>query len=354
MASILFVSRSQYGYQHDYFYYSKYLVKRYKIKFICIDAGKPKFQINGVSINYVNKNKFIDQYYFWITAFKNIRNEKPDLIVINTFPFSYILPILLRTSIFILDIRSGAVSKNLFRRTFRKFQLKLNIFFFRNISVISESLALSLNIPSKKSKILPLGSEVFSVKNKEFNELILLYIGTFNNRKLNDTVEGFNIFYKEYRDELSMEYHIIGDGRPDEEMIIKNNIANNNLSKVVHLHGRMSHAKSRRYFNHCNIGVSYVPINNYYNVQPPTKTYEYLCSGLVVLATRTIENEKVINLENGILINDSAFGFYKGLIDIKNNLKLYSSDQIRNQSKKYNWEYIVKHHFIPIINAILK
>lgn len=41
-------------------------------------------------------------------------------------------------------------------------------------------------------------------------------------------------------------------------------------------------------------------MTEYYDSQPPTKTFEYALSGLYVLATKTRENEKVITNDNGV------------------------------------------------------
>lgn len=41
----------------------------------------------------------------------------------------------------------------------------------------------------------------------------------------------------------------------------------------------------------------YVPITDYYEYQPPTKTFEYVLSGLLCLATATSSNKEVITEE---------------------------------------------------------
>jgi len=42
----------------------------------------------------------------------------------------------------------------------------------------------------------------------------------------------------------------------------------------------------------------------YYDCQPATKTFEYILSGMVCIATSTYENKKLINNINGVLCND--------------------------------------------------
>ena len=236
----------------------------------------------------------------------------------------------------------------------RNFQLKLNIFANKNISVISESLARHLKIPRSKYHILPLGAEVFSSKRKTFGKMNLFYIGTFNGRRLGDTVIGLSRFYKEFKDQIQIDYQIVGDGSSDETNNLKYLIKQEGLNDVIKLHGRISHNEAQKFFDNCNIGISYLPVNEYYDVQPLTKTFEYLCSGFAVIGTNTLENAKVIKSENGILIKDNSESFYNGLKDVKLNLTQYSSEAIQMNSLLYTWESIVTNRFIPIIESILK
>ena len=76
----------------------------------------------------------------------------------------------------------------------------------------------------------------------------------------------------------------------------------NKLENVCTTHGRIDYYKLKPFFDKCNVGVSYIPIRDYYQYQPPTKTFEYGLSGLVTIATETKSNQEVINNCNGILI----------------------------------------------------
>jgi glycosyltransferase involved in cell wall biosynthesis len=106
-------------------------------------------------------------------------------------------------------------------------------------------------------------------------------------------------------------------------------------------------------FDESNIGLSYIPITKYFDYQPPTKTYEYLLSGIPVIATNTNENKKIINNNNGILINDDIESIRKGFYIMYNNLSIYKSDEIRKSCLKFTWENIINNQLIPKINHIL-
>jgi nucleoside-diphosphate-sugar epimerase len=76
--------------------------------------------------------------------------------------------------------------------------------------------------------------------------------------------------------------------------------------------GRVEHI----YFDIHNIGVSYIPMLKCFDNQPPTKTFEYLLSGMPVIATATNANKDIINDVNGVLINDNSEEVYNGLTAI--------------------------------------
>ena len=93
-------------------------------------------------------------------------------------------------------------------------------------------------------------------------------------------------------------------------------------------------------YEESNIGVSYVPITSYYNYQPVTKTFEYLMSGLPVIATATYENKLIINQSNGILIEDNPKSFCEGLIQMHQLLHNYDDISIKQEMKEYQWKNI--------------
>jgi glycosyltransferase involved in cell wall biosynthesis len=111
---------------------------------------------------------------------------------------------------------------------------------------------------------------------------------------------------------------------------------------VVKITGRIPHTKLGSFFDQCNIGVSYVPMVDYYDCQPVTKTFEYLLSGMPVIATATSENKIVIEPGNGIVVDDNAHDFYSGLKALFENKHQFDSDKIRSQAIRYTWADIVR------------
>ena len=98
--------------------------------------------------------------------------------------------------------------------------------------------------------------------------------------------------------------------------------------------------------------MSYIPLTQYFNFQPPTKTFEYLSSGMITIATSTAENISVINERNGILIRDNEDSLFEGLRILYNNKNNYNSFQIQDNSSQYSWENIVFNNLLPYLNKL--
>ena len=114
------------------------------------------------------------------------------------------------------------------------------------------------------------------------------------------------------------------------------------LSDIVSCIGRVPHHDLKKYFDEANVGVSFVPLLAHYQYQPPTKTFEYLMSGLYCIATSTIANKEIISDPlNGLLIQDTADSFCEALEKyLKLADKINKNDLIKSVSQ-YSWDVIV-------------
>jgi len=124
------------------------------------------------------------------------------------------------------------------------------------------------------------------------------------------------------------------------------------MNNVITLYGRIPHFELQPFFDKCNIGVSYIPMTEYYEFQPPTETFEYILSGMVCIATDTNENRLLISKENGVLCEDNPESFANALDYVYYNRQNYNSETIRNSLKDYTWENIVNKYLIPILNKL--
>ena len=113
--------------------------------------------------------------------------------------------------------------------------------------------------------------------DKDFSkEIKLLYVGTLNGRNINQTIFGLSLFLENNPEIKNITYDIIGDGDKNELSDFKVLIQQNNLNNIITLHGRIPHFQLKPFFDSCTVGLSYVPMTEYYEHQPVTKTYEYI------------------------------------------------------------------------------
>lgn len=349
--NILFISGIQYGYSSDYYYYTRYLSSFFNVYIISRNQGLPSIKPGSVhNIEFkLLKNKILRHFIFIRQILGHLKNNQYDLIFVNFFYFNWLLPLVFRNKKFVLDIRSGGVGNKQYKRFLKNIRIKYSLMAFNKAVVLSDSLARKLGIPENKYDVLPLGAEILSTKNKMFNTLHLLYIGTFQGRRIHETIEGFARFCRDIPGYHT--YTLIGHGHHKDIEPFRKAIKKYKMQNQIFYVGRLHHDQAKKYFDGCNVGVSYVPITSYYNVQPPTKTFEYLCSGLPVIATKTTENRKVINEHTGTLIQDNSESFYKGLLEIWKNRKNYNSESIRQYASQFTWEKIVKNILVPFIKA---
>ena len=343
--NVLIVTWQQFGYHTDTLQYCKYLNNNLKITFICFDEGLKHVNEKNVNIKYLKLfgSKVLNRLMiFSVTIFYAIKLNSR-IIFVKYFKGCSVLAKVLKNYNLILDIRTATVIKDLRLRQKYDELITKESKSFNNITVISDGVAKRLNI--NKFKLIPLGGKTFNSldEKKVFSDkLNMIYVGTFDNRKIDDTVKGVIKLSEKYGAN-KLEYTIIGFANDkDEEEKIKKLVKNNKFKNIKFL-GRIDNDNLGMYFESCNIGISYIPKTDYFNYQPPTKTYEYLFNGLYTIATSTYENKKIINDLNGILIEDNETDFVAGIEKLINNMNLeITKKEIIKSVEEYSWENISK------------
>ena len=252
----------------------------------------------------------------------------------------------------VVDIRTGSIRENPLARWWEEWLMRKECTRFQNICVVSRSLAERLRLPLNKAHVLPLGAERMRLKAKQFDRLDLLYVGTLDGRRIEDTVIGFERFLQDYGSEITLTYTIVGDGHKGQLETLRRMVRAKGLDRIVSLPGFVHKTQLESTFDRCNVGVSYVPINETYNCQPVTKTFEYLFAGMPTMATATTENKRVVNRVNGVLIQDTPEGFYSGLKEIYARRDEFDSDKVCRCCPESSWDRIVGLNFIPYIQGI--
>ena len=187
---------------------------------------------------------------------------------------------------------------------------------------------------------------MISHTNKMFDSLRMLYVGTLNNRDIIKTVIGFHQYLEKSGDTNAI-YDIVGNG--EEFSQIKEYVETEKLEKRIILHGQKKYDELKPFFDKCNVGIAFVPITPMYDYQPPTKTFEYLNSGLFCIATDTTANRNVITATNGCLIQDTANDFCSAIQLFMHKRQFVSSSQIRKTGRPYLWKTIIEQQLLPAL-----
>lgn len=350
---ILFINRSQFGYLTDTYKYCQYLRSEYELHYVCFNTNLPKVELENIKITYIPNisPRFVrGMLYIMVCIFKCLFFN--GLIFVVYFPKCYILKKLLFWKKMHIDIRSLSISPNNKVRIKGDMDIQKTVNLYNSCSFISKGVRDKLKISiNKKTNIIPLGSDIISTTIKEYEHIRLLYVGTLNNRDIIETVKGLKI-YLDKNPQAYITYDIVGDG--DEYCQIDEYIKVHKLDRFVHLHGIIPYPQLKPFFDSHNVGVSYIPITEYFEFQPPTKTFEYILSGLYCIATNTFSNKEIINDHNGILINDNPQDFSSALAYIEKNKSTFNNSEIRNTLLSYTWEKIVNDNLKPFIKQIYK
>lgn len=348
MDKLIILNTSQFGSLTDAYKWCQYLKDYYDITFVCFDNHLKKMDITGVKYKYIHRfdNPVLrGPFYLLYSLIYCMFHNAPVFIVY--FEHCDIIARLLPWRKFHVDIRTLAVTNNAEHNIEKDNKLRAALQYFNSISYISNGVKSKINIHSKKQYILPLGADSMSYLDKEWNKLSLLYVGTLTHRDIIKTVKGIKL-YLEQSDEIDISYDIIGDG--DEFEAISDYVKSNNLSQFVSLHGRIAYNELKPYFERCNIGISFIPLEECYQDQPPTKTFEYALSGLYCIATKSRANKEIISSKNGILIQDTPEAFCDALKQISKMKDMLCSTTIRDSLyEQYTWRAIVDSKMLQII-----
>lgn len=355
MKNLLIISRPQFGYLVDLYKWCKYIDSDYNIDVVTF-GSRPKVSLdrNNLRVHYVSDkgNRLVRGLRFIIISVWYILKNKGS-IIIEYFIGCNVFKILVPYKKMVLDIRTLSVSDKREIREKDDRILKGYTEIFDYISIVSDSARIKLGLDYSKTFVVPLGADIISVTNKNYDNLNLLYVGTLTNRRIDKTIYGLK-FFIERNPNVSIHYDIVGDGHGAELKELSNLIDMLGVGNFVTLHGYKRHHEIKYLYDSNNIGVSFVPITDYYNSQPPTKTYEYILSGLYTIATGTDCNKEIVTSDSGIIINDSDSDFCSALEYIHLNKTELDSNKVRETLIDYQWEKIVNRYLHAMLDTIDK
>ena len=364
MKKILIASNIQFGYLTDTLKYCEYLGESYEIEVVCGDDKEERIIDKNIKVHYLTETKKFRKRAEFVKIIKEITaNSKVDIIFVDYFYGCSIINFFFGKKYPCnVDIRTGAVSKDKIKRKIKNLILSFECNRFSNISIISKGLQKKLHISKKKAHHLPLGADInLRVKDTESKiengkNINLVYVGALGGRNIDQTILGIKYYLDKYpSNQINISYDIIGySANSDDEELIKKYIDEFKLKDQIKFHGRLEYKKALAFVAKSNIGISYIPITEYYNFQPPTKTFEYLLSGIPTLATQTFENAQIINKTNGVLTQDTPESFGEGLNKIILQYQNYNADEIIGSVKDYTWDNIITNNLEPYLISISK
>ena len=299
--------------------------------------------------------KFIVRSWRWFLACLREVREDYDVVCVYHFRGCSLLRCVRPRRPMILDIRSGGVSPSAFKRRVANMTIRFDAKFFRNVAIISDGLRRQLGVAARKAHILPLGADQFELPAKTFKDFHLLYLGNFYRvRKLETTIRAFARLYHECGSSVDMTYTMVGGSEGQEAAFLQQVAFDAGVSHVMRFPGFVPHERVVDFLATCNAGMSYVPITDFFDHQPPTKTFEYLMAGMPVLATGTVENRKLITEINGIVTGDSEDEVFAGLRSLLATRDRFDSQEIHRSIQQYSWENIVLKNCLPYLREIVQ
>ncbi|MFC4872880.1 glycosyltransferase [Negadavirga shengliensis] len=353
MKKLLIATKAQYGYHVDPYKYGYYIKESYEITHISWDFGLPRAPEKGLKTIYISRkgNKILRYYRFLKEIHREIRSQSYDIVFMVYFAGCSLIKLLNPGKTFNIDIRTATDTKNETVNFLKDALLKWECARFEHLTILSHGLAERLGM--RNYHYLPLGGEPFCKKDKNFEKAHFLYVGTLENRNLITFVRGFHRFLKvDEASNASTLLTIIGDGPGNELAEIRDYIHQHALEKHIVTTGYIQNDNLSAHFDLANIGVSFVPMTPYYDHQPPTKTYEYLLSGMPVLATATTENRKIIDESCGVLMRDDEEAVAAGLEEIVKKLGHFDSRTIRMRCRESAWSNISQKNLKPYLDSL--
>lgn len=346
---ILIVCKIDLGSHTDLYKWCYYLRDEYDVSLICLDTKYEKVQMEGVKVHYVScrGSRILKGIRYVLSVLWRILWFKGKIMVVYFEHCKVIKKVFPRRRM-LLDIRTLAISPDETARRQMDNDIVSACKCFDVVSVISEGVKKKIGDVGRKVHILPLGADCISDKQRDYSKLRLLYVGTFAGRDIDKTIKGVNMFLREHPS-VDIKYDIIGSGYGNELEDYRKLVKDLGLTEIITLHGRVANHLLQPYFDEANIGVSFVPITDYYNVQPPTKTFEYVLSGLYTIVTATDANREIITQANGILIEDSPQAFASALEQVLREKENIDELEVRASLSAYNWANIVNKCLKPIL-----
>lgn len=203
---------------------------------------------------------------------------------------------------FYLDIRSLYVGSNKLNYFVTHKLMRISSFFYYNTFLINNLIISKLKI--KNAILLPLGMDLRQYKVYKSNDYFrFVYIGTLNRDGL---YEFFSLFCKTVlNNDLKFDLTIYSENDSSEYVDLFEK-----YPSLIKFSGNLNRENLAHEISNYDIGISPLPFNKTYDLQPHTKLFEYIESGLPYISKSTIGVFDQFN-------NDELGWYYKCDFDIE-------------------------------------
>ncbi len=335
--TIIIEENAQFGRASTSATYCYDLVDLYNFIYICYDQGQPKITPpSSTKVIYVEKKNRVYKKIKLIQEIVNAAYKTSNSVLyLSYFRGVSLVRILVPFRKVIVDYRTGCINPNKWNRFLKNLLMTFEALFFRHKVVISIDLKQHLHL-ANNTKILPIGANILSSTNKQFDKLRLLYVGTLGvQRDVYKTIEGV-VEFREKRPNADLRYDIIGKGNGMNH--IKAEIQRFSASDYIKVHGYVPDEEITPFYDNCNVGVCFARMEDYYLVQPFTKLYEYGLSGMALISVKVKDSVRRIDEKLGVLCDDNADSFADALVQLYDNRMNYDSKHIRDCLRPYTWQ----------------
>lgn len=349
---ILLVTTNQFGYLVDYHRYYTYLKKNgHEVKFISFDYKREKIEGENPDVIYVPKikNKAKKHFQFMKTIVDAEKKYNFDRIMIHVFPLISLLSLFIKKEKIHVDIRTVSIHKKEYKRKFFDFLIQFATRVYKTSSITD---AAAKKIGIREYKLLPLGGAYFGTQQNgtaendkyrhifESGDFIILYVGTLTKRRIIDCVKGFHHYITKHPG-AKARFVIIGTAGGNEISEINEYSEKHGLQNLVYTLGYIPQTRLSYFFNHSDCGISFTPLTQFYQLQPNTKTYEYLVNGIPVIGTATLDNIQILESSKvpcGVIIKDNPEEVEEAIGKMIDNRHLYKKEDIAREFNRFEWD----------------
>lgn len=348
---ITLVARNQFGYQTDYFNFTKLLTQKFgsdSVTSLCIDAGYEKIQPGNARVIYVAGPSHPKLVRFAKLVWAGLSALRlGDTVLVKYFPGVSVLRLSRWRKNLIVDIRTLSVSPIAYKRRMQDLLCRIEILGHGRVAVVSEHVAKKLRL--NNWNLLPLGANPPFLRIEDRDSLgnqspSFVYAGTLDGRDLMSMIQGFQIA------SLSMDIklRVIGDGSSRSRLIARcEELAI--LDRVEFL-GHIPHGQQfSSILMKSTFGIVHVPPTDYYAGQPSTKMYEYWAHGLPVLCSNYPAGASDVESGTGSVYEFNPIDLADCMIESCVNIKSFDFSRIQELANQHTWSTVVQNHLEPLL-----